>query len=56
MKNPQLFYILGLILVLLGFLDLAFMTYSNHAMNGVMVSVWGLACLIWGVRTELVRK
>ena len=56
MKNPQLFYILGIILILLGFIDLAFMTYSNHALNGVMVSVWGVASLVWGIRNELIRK
>ncbi len=56
MKNPTVFYILGIILMLLGFIDLAFMTYSGHGTNGVMVSVWGLACLVWGVRNELMRN
>jgi|GEM_PF-4243246 len=56
MGNPWLFYVLGIILIVLGFIDLAFMTYSGHAVNGVLVSVWGVACLVWGVRNELVRR
>lgn len=55
MRNPMVFYIVGIILFILGFIDLAFMTYSGHGVNGVLVSVWGLACLVWGVRNELVR-
>ena len=56
MSNPWLFYMLGIILIVLGFIDLAFMTYSGHSTNGVMVSVWGVACMVWGVRNELVKR
>ena len=56
MRNPWLFYLLGFILIVLGFIDLAFLTYSGHDMNGVMVTVWGIGCLVWGVRNELIRR
>ncbi len=56
MSKPGLFYILGLIFIILGFIDLAFMTYSGHGVNGLMVAVWGLACLVWGVRNDLIKR
>lgn len=56
MNNPVVLYILGIILIVLGFIDLAFMTYSGHGINGVMVAIWGLCCLVWGVRNELLRR
>jgi len=56
MRNPVVCYIVGIILIVLGFIDLAFMTYSGHGLNGLMVAVWGLACLIWGVRNEVINR
>ncbi len=56
MKKPGTWYIVGLILIILGFIDLAFLTYSGHGENGIMVSIWGLACWIWGVRAEIISR
>jgi uncharacterized membrane protein len=56
LNNPITFYILGIVFVVLGFIDLAFMTYSGHGINGVMVAIWGSCCLVWGVRNELLRR
>lgn len=56
MRNPSLFYTLGLIFIILGFIDLAFLTYSGHDINGAVVTVWGVGCLVWGVRNELIRR
>ncbi len=56
MKKSGTWYILGLILIILGFIDLAFLTYSSHAENGIMVTLWGLACWIWGLRTDVSRR
>lgn len=56
MSNPWLFYLVGIILIILGLIDVALMTYSGHASNGILVSVWGVAALVWGVRNELLRR
>jgi len=55
-RNPSLFYTLGLIFIILGFIDLAFLTYSGHDINGAVVTIWGVGCLVWGVRNELIRR
>jgi len=56
MRSPSLFYTLGFIFIILGFIDLAFLTYSGHDTNGLAVTVWGVACLVWGARNELIRR
>jgi uncharacterized membrane protein len=56
MKNPWTYYILAMILFILGFIDLAFLKYSGHDTNGVVVTIWGVACLLWGVRLEFVSR
>jgi len=56
MRNPWTFYILAVILFILGFIDLVFLKYSGHDINGVVVTLWALACLVWGVRLEFVQR
>jgi hypothetical protein len=56
MRSPWTFYILAMILFILGFIDLAFLKYSGHDINGVVVSIWATACLVWGVRLESAQR
>jgi hypothetical protein len=56
MKKAGTWYGIGLILIILGFIDLAFLDYSGHETNGVMVTLWGLCAFIWGIRNELAHK
>jgi len=47
MRNPWTFYILAVILFILGFIDLAFLKYSGHDINGVVVTIWGESASSW---------
>jgi hypothetical protein len=46
----------GIVLFILAFVDVAFLTYTNHTAYGLQVGIWGLACFIMGLRAELMSK
>ncbi len=46
-------YGLGLVLLLLSLIDVAFLEYRNHASYGILVAIWGLACFVMGLRNDL---
>ena len=55
MKGKNWFGI-GLVLFILAFIDLTFLSYTNHTAYGLQVAIWGLACFVMGLRAELTSK
>ena len=49
-------YGLGVVLLILSLIDLAFLDYMNHAFYGLQVSVWAVVCFILGVRADMLAK
>lgn len=49
-------YGIGVVLLVLAFIDLVFFTYMNHAFYGLQVAVWAVVCFIMGVRADLLAK
>lgn len=48
-------YVAGLILMVLAFIDTAVLDYTDHQFYGILVSTWGLACFVMGLRSEVKR-
>lgn len=46
-------YGLGLVLLILSLIDVAFLSYENHTAYGILVAIWGLACFVMGLRGEM---
>ncbi len=46
-------YVAGLILMVLAFIDTAVLDYTDHQFYGILVSTWGLACFVVGQRSDL---
>ena len=55
MKSAN-WYGLGVVLLVLAFVDLVFFSYMDHAFYGLQVSVWAVICFIMGVRADLLAK
>lgn len=51
--TAQVWYLLGLVLLVLGVIDTAVFTYTNHLEYGVLTSIWGIAAMIMGLRVDL---
>jgi hypothetical protein len=49
-------YGLGIVLLILSLIDVAFLNYENHASYGILVAIWGLACFILGLRGEIKKS
>jgi len=47
---------LGVVLLVLAFIDLVFLSYMDHAFYGLQVAIWGLVCFVMGVRADLLAK
>ena len=47
---------IGVVLFILAFVDLTFLTYTNHTGYALQVAIWGLACFILGLRAEVMSK
>ena len=46
-------YGIGLVLLILSLIDVAFLNYENHASYGILVAIWGLSCFVMGLRSEM---
>ena len=47
---------IGVVLLVLAFVDLVFFTYMNHTFYGLQVGIWAVICFIMGVRADLLAK
>lgn len=56
LSRRTVFYVIAIVLLILGFVDLAVLRYEGHGVNGLQVSMWGVAALIWGAKTELLQR
>ena len=46
-------YGLGLVLLVLSLIAVAFLSYENHTSYGLLGAIWGLACFVMGLRGEM---
>ena len=44
---------LGIVLLILSFIDVAFLRYENHAEYGILVAIWAVVCFILALRAEM---
>lgn len=51
--STMTWYVLGLVLLVLGLIDTAVLDYTDHQFYGILVSTWGLACFVMGLRADL---
>ncbi|MBD3298347.1 MAG: hypothetical protein GF341_06815 [candidate division Zixibacteria bacterium] len=49
-------YGIGVVLLVLAFIDLVFFTYMNHAFYGLQVAIWAVVCFIMGVRADVLAR
>jgi len=56
MGKGQNWYGIGVVLLILALIDLAFLDYTNHTAYGLQVAIWGVVCFIMGLRAELKAK
>lgn len=49
-------YGLGIVLLILSLVDVAFLNYENHTSYGILVAIWGLACMVMGLRGEIKKS
>jgi len=49
-------YGVGVVLLILALVDLAFLDYANHTAYALMVGIWSVVCFIMGLRSELKPK
>ncbi|MEW5874135.1 MAG: hypothetical protein AB1752_03000 [Candidatus Zixiibacteriota bacterium] len=56
MGKGQNWYGIGVVLLILALIDLAFLDYANHTVYGLQVAIWGVVCFIMGLRAELKAK
>jgi len=56
MGKGQNWYGIGVVLLILALIDLAFLDYANHTAYGLQVAIWGVVCFIMGLRAELKAK
>ncbi|GAB4329226.1 MAG: hypothetical protein Kow0074_25620 [Candidatus Zixiibacteriota bacterium] len=49
-------YGLGVVLLVLAFVDLVFFSYQDHAFYGLQVAIWGVVCFVMGVRADVIPK
>ena len=47
---------IGVVLLVLAFIDVVFLDYTNHTGYGLMVGIWAVICFIMGLRAELRSK
>ncbi|HWO56309.1 MAG TPA: hypothetical protein VNN55_01960 [bacterium] len=46
-------YGIGMVLLVLAFIEVVFLNYPKSQTYGVIVGIWGLACMLMGLRAEL---
>ena len=46
-------YVAGLILMVLAFVDTAVLDYTDHQFYGILVAIWGQVCFGMGLRSDL---
>jgi hypothetical protein len=56
MSKGKNWYGIGLVLLILAFVDIAFLDYANHTIYGLQVGIWAVVCFIMGLRAELMAK
>ncbi|MEW5702814.1 MAG: hypothetical protein AB1792_11385 [Candidatus Zixiibacteriota bacterium] len=49
-------YGLGVVLLILSLVDIAFLDYRDHTAYGTLVAIWGVVCFVMGLRGELKGK
>lgn len=46
-------YLAGVVLMILAFIDTAVLDYTDHQFYGILVATWGLVCFLMGLRSDL---
>ena len=56
MGKGKNWYGIGVVLLILSFIDVAFLNYENHTAYGILVGIWGVVCFVLGNRAEIRSK